>query len=92
MSIENTSANDYQLVGVNSDAAEMIHVHETTTSGNMSGMRMISAIDIPAGATVKLESGGYHAMLMNVIEDIRPGDAVPLALTISMPPLWPTFS
>ena len=80
MTIENTSENDYQLLGVDADAAEMTHVHETTSSGNMSGMRMISAIDIPAGETIKLESGGYHAMLMNVIEDVRPGDAVPLTL------------
>lgn len=83
MTIENTSERDYQLVGVASDAAEMTHVHETTTSGNMSGMRMISAIDIPAGETVMLESNGYHAMLMNVIADIRPGDAVPLTLTFA---------
>ena len=41
MTIENTSSTDYQLVGVASDLAEMTHVHETTTSGEMSGMRMI---------------------------------------------------
>lgn len=83
MTIENTSANDYQLVGVAAAAAEMTHVHETTTSGNMSGMRMIRAIDIAAGETVRLETNGYHAMLMNVIADIRPGDAVPLTLTFT---------
>lgn len=83
MTIENTGENDYQLIGVDSDTAEMSHIHETTSSGNMSGMRMISAIDIPAGETVRLESGGYHAMLMNVVEDIRPGDAVPLTLTFA---------
>lgn len=80
MTIENTSANDYQLVGISSAAAAMSHLHQTTTSGNMSGMQMIRAVDIPAGETVKLETGGYHAMLMNVTEDIRPGDAVPLTL------------
>jgi len=83
MTIENMSANDYQLVGVASAVAEMSHLHETTTSGNMSGMRMINAVDVPAGETVKLESGGYHAMLMNMIADIRSGDAVPLTLTFA---------
>lgn len=83
MTIESAMGMDYQLIGVSSDAAEMSHIHETTSSGGMSGMRMISAIDIPAGETVRLESNGYHAMLMNVTEDIRPGDAVPLTLTFA---------
>ena len=83
MTIENTGEADYQLVGIHSNAAEMTHIHETTTSGEMSGMRMISAIDIPAGETVSFESGGYHAMMMDVIRDITPGEAVALTLTFA---------
>ena len=83
MTIENTGDADYQLVGIASDAAGMTHIHETTTSGSMSGMRMIRAIDLLAGETVRLESGGYHAMLMNLTHDIRPGEAVVLVLTFA---------
>lgn len=83
MTIQNTGDSNYQLVGVASDLAEMTHVHETTSSGEMSGMRMISAIDIPAGETVRLESGGYHVMLMDVLRDVYPGEAVALTLTFA---------
>src|SRR5688572_22784291 len=52
MTIHNTFENDYQLVAVNTDAAEMSHIHETTMEGDLARMLMIDAVDIPAGETV----------------------------------------
>src|SRR5829696_5125375 len=83
MTIENPSNTDYQLVAVSTDAAEMTHVHETMMEGDLARMRMIGALDIPAGETVMFAPLGFHAMLMNATRDIYPGDAVALMLTFA---------
>lgn len=83
MTIHNTSETAYQLVGIETDAAEMTHVHETTLEGDVARMRMIRAVDIPAGETVALAPLGFHAMLMNATRDVRPGEAVALTLTFA---------
>jgi copper(I)-binding protein len=85
MTIHNTSETAYQLVGIETDAAEMTHVHETTLEGDVARMRMIRAVDIPAGETVALAPLGFHAMLMNATRDVRPGEAVALTLTFADP-------
>lgn len=83
MTIQNASETDYQLVAISTDAAEMTHVHETTMEGDVGRMRMIGAVDIPAGETVMLAPLGFHAMLMNATRDIHPGEAVALTLTFA---------
>ena len=71
------------LLGVASSAAAMVEVHETTTDASgMTGMHPIERLEIPAGATVTLEPGGYHLMLMGVLEGaIEVGKTVELRLT-----------
>lgn len=84
MTIENVSDEDYKLVSVSDGIAEMTTLHEMTLDAKgVMRMHMIDSLDIPAGQTVKLDSNGYHAMLMNVSEDIYPGEAVPLTLTFA---------
>ncbi len=84
MTIENDSDADYRLVGVSDTIAEMTMLHEMTMeSKGVMRMHMISSLDVPARTTVALDSNGYHAMLMNVSEDIYPGEAVPLLLTFA---------
>jgi copper(I)-binding protein len=86
MTIENTSQTDYMLVGVSDIIAEMTMLHEMRVNDKgLMQMHMISSLDIPAGQTVKLDTNGYHAMLMDVSEDIYPGQAVPLTLTFADP-------
>jgi copper(I)-binding protein len=71
------------LLGVTSPAAATVEVHETTTdSSGMTGMHPIERLEIPAGAIVTLEPGGYHLMLMSVVEGaIEVGKTVELRLT-----------
>ncbi len=84
MTIENTGDSDYQLVGVSDDFAEMSQLHEMTMDDKgVMRMHALDIIDIPAGQTVLLASGGYHVMLMNVAHDIYPGQAVALTLTFA---------
>ena len=52
------------LLGASSPVSMDVQVHETTHSADGMGMQQVDRIDIPAAATVMLEPGGYHIMLM----------------------------
>ena len=46
----------------------------------MMGMREIDALDVPAGETASLEPGGHHLMLLELADDLVPGDSFELTL------------
>jgi copper(I)-binding protein len=79
--IHNDSGRADALTGASSPAAASVEVHETTMqSGGMMGMHAIPRLDVPAGATVRLEPGGYHLMLMGLAKPLAVGDTVELTL------------
>jgi copper(I)-binding protein len=43
-------------------------------------MRQIPALELPAGKTVELKPGGYHVMLLDLKQQVKEGDTVPLTL------------
>jgi copper(I)-binding protein len=46
----------------------------------MMGMREIEALDLPAGETVSLQPGGHHLMLLELADDLVPGETFELTL------------
>lgn len=64
---------------------DMYTTEESTedTGDDMSGemtMREVEEIEIPAGETVKLEPGGYHVMLMDLVAPLEEGSTFELTL------------
>lgn len=56
----------------------------TTMGGStppMMEMREVESIAVPAGETVTLEPGGYHVMLLQLVEPLVAGERVELTLT-----------
>lgn len=45
---------------------------------------LTDGLEIPAGDIARLEPGGYHIMLLDLSEDLRPGDAVALTLVFDL--------
>jgi copper(I)-binding protein len=45
-------------------------------------MRAVPALDLPAGKAVELKPSGYHVMLMDLKQQLKAGDSVPLTLVI----------
>lgn len=43
-------------------------------------MRQIRAVELPAGKTVEFKPGGYHVMLMDLKEQVKAGDTIPMTL------------
>ena len=64
------------------EVAAMTEIHETTMNdeGTMM-MGEVPEIDVPAGATVNLEPGGYHIMLMRLAEPLESGQKFDVVLT-----------
>ena len=70
------------LVSVASPAAGVVEIHEMAMEGNVMKMRAIPKLDLPAGKNVELKPGGYHVMLMDLKQQLKKGDTVPVTLRI----------
>jgi copper(I)-binding protein len=76
------SATDTTLVGVSSPAAKIVEVHEMKIDGGKMKMSAVDRLPLPAGKAVELKPGGYHVMLMDLVQPLKEGDTVPLKLTL----------
>lgn len=76
-----TSDVDTRLAGVSSQAAEIVELHETEMEGDVMRMRAVETIDLPADEVVELKPGGFHVMLIGLVEQAKEGDIIPLTLT-----------
>ncbi len=77
-----TSAAAGRLVGVESQAAKHVEIHEMAMQDNVMKMRQVPGIALPAGQAVELKPGGYHVMLIDLARQIAPGDHVALTLIV----------
>ncbi len=74
------AAKDSKLVSASSTLTPVVEVHEMTMQDNVMKMRQIPAVEVPAGKSVELKPGGYHVMLMDLKQQVKEGDTVPLSL------------
>lgn len=82
LTITNTGSEPDRLVSVTSDAAGKVEVHRMEMANDVMTMRAVEGgLEIPAGATVRLEPGGVHLMFMRVAEPFAEGGSVPLVLS-----------
>ena len=78
-----TSAQDGKLVAAQSPVAGVVEVHEMAMDNNIMKMRELKGgLPLPAGQAVELKPGGYHVMLMDLKQQVKAGDTVPLTLTV----------
>lgn len=78
--MEITAKSAVRLVGASSPVAKIVEVHQMTMANGVMKMFPVDGVDVPAGKTVKLASGGYHMMLLNLQKPLNAGDKVPLQL------------
>ena len=75
-----TSTTNVKLVAAQSPVANVVEIHEMKMDNNVMKMRQISGLDLAAGKTVELKPGSYHIMLLELKQQVREGDAVPVSL------------
>jgi copper(I)-binding protein len=80
--MELVSRGDLALTGVASPAAARAELHRTSMEEGVMRMRPVASIDLPSGKAVKLAPGGLHIMLIDLKQPLKPGDKVPLTLTV----------
>ena len=81
VSITNTGTEADRLIGVESDIAAKVQLHESKVDANGVGtMAHVEMIEIPAGGTVALAHGGYHIMFMGLTGPLTEGQLVKVTL------------
>jgi copper(I)-binding protein len=78
--IKNLGAKADLLVGVSSPAAAKMEIHESRSVQGVMQMREVESLPCPAGATVKVEPGGLHVMLVGLVQPLRAGSMFDVTL------------
>ncbi|MCB1661548.1 MAG: copper chaperone PCu(A)C [Pseudomonadales bacterium] len=80
MVIKNTSERDLRLVGATSARMVKIEIHQHRQQGDMTAMRKVESVVIPARGEFVFQSGGYHLMLMGIEQPLMVGEELSLQL------------
>jgi copper(I)-binding protein len=78
------SAQDATLVGIDTDAAATVEIHQMSTENDIMRMRRIDRLELPAGQTVELAPGARHLMLVDLRRPLKAGEQVTLTLTLRL--------
>lgn len=76
------SDTDARLVAAESPVAGVVEIHEMSMENDVMKMSPIPGLDLPAGQAVELKPGGYHIMLMDLQQQVKVGEDVPLRLVV----------
>jgi copper(I)-binding protein len=78
-----TSVQGGKLVAGSSPVAGVVEIHEMSMEGSTMKMRQVAGgLPLPAGQAVELKPGGYHVMLMDLKQQLKAGDTVPVTLVV----------
>ena len=77
-----TSSTDSKLVEVRSPVARTVQIHESKMQNDVMSMKPVAAVALPAGKSVAIEPEGYHVMLIDLVNQVKAGDQVPLTLIV----------
>lgn len=75
-----TPEKNTRLVAASSPVAGVVEIHEMAMENDVMKMRQIPGLDLAAGRTMELKPGGYHVMLMDLKQQLKGGDVVPITL------------
>ncbi len=77
-----TSASGGRLVSAASPVAGLVEIHEMSMDGSVMRMRAAPFVELPAGKPVDFKPGGYHIMLMDLKQELKAGETVPIMLVV----------
>ncbi|MBM3603233.1 MAG: copper chaperone PCu(A)C [Alphaproteobacteria bacterium] len=81
LTIRNAGTEDDALVSIDTPISGMPMLHETVVTDGIASMPHAMEVPVPADATVALEPGGYHGMLMDLTQVLKEGESFPVTLT-----------
>ncbi|GHA08739.1 hypothetical protein GCM10008090_18260 [Arenicella chitinivorans] len=83
LDITNNTSVDVTFTTVEADGFAMSMLHETMTQNEMTSMRHVDELNVPAGHTVHLAPMGKHIMLMRPEKPLQLGDVRRITLITS---------
>jgi len=69
-----------RLLGAATPAARAVEIHASVVENGVARMERLPELAVPAGATVLLEPGAVHLMLIDLAAPLAPGAKVELSL------------
>ena len=69
-----------ELVGVASEVAEAVEMHESMLSGDVMEMHHLESVPLRAGEEVVFEPGGLHIMLIGLKQELKLGEEFEITL------------
>jgi copper(I)-binding protein len=79
-SITNAGRKADRLLAISSPIARQAEIHESRVVNGTLQMRPVESIECPPGATVRIEPGGLHVMLLGLTHPLAAGTTFPLSL------------
>jgi copper(I)-binding protein len=79
--IKNKSKFDDALIGVSSEIAKKTAIHQSFVENDITKMRHVRTVELPAGGVTELKSGSFHIMFIGLYAPIKEGNVFPLTLT-----------
>lgn len=83
MTISNSRSQAVQLTAVETVVAEVVELHQTENQNGLMRMRPVDTVEVPANGTVEFAPGGFHIMLIDITEQLEPGDSVTVTLVFN---------
>jgi periplasmic copper chaperone A len=81
LTITNAGTAADRLIGAQTKSAKLTEVHEMKMEGDMMKMsKLADGLEIPAGGAVTLAPGGYHVMMMGLIQALHEGACLEVTL------------
>jgi len=84
--LSNRTATADHLVGVSTAVANRAELHEDVTENGMMSMNAVPDLLLPPGASVAIEPGRYHIMLIGMKKPVNVGESFPITLTFAAAP------
>ena len=78
------SAAEDRLLGVTTPVAGHVMIHAVEKDGDVSRMKHIETLELPAGEQITLAPGGMHLMLMGLQDKLSEGTAFPMTLSFEI--------
>ncbi|MHB0967589.1 MAG: copper chaperone PCu(A)C [Bellilinea sp.] len=78
--IRNNSSKTDILTGAESPAARVVEIYKTTMFNDVESTQSVTALEIPAGGEVSLDSGSYYLMLIDLQQALTNGNEVEITL------------
>lgn len=76
------SGSDLSVTAAETAVADTVEIHEMSMANGVMKMRMMETLALPAGQAVKLAPGGFHFMLFDLKQPLKPASRIELVLTL----------